>query len=75
MGLNQLGSPMVFLRPSTINTYSPAYVAALVMHEMLHSLGFEDTPLMVALGVKKPEKVASKYITDTFAKDCFGVGK
>jgi hypothetical protein len=74
LGLNDLGLALVFIRPSVILEHSAAYNTALVMHEILHSLGFEDDKIMSALGLD-PAKQASVEITKAFARDCFGVEK
>jgi hypothetical protein len=71
LGLNELGVAVMFIRPSTILSYSGAQRTALGMHETLHALGLEDDAIKTVLGI--PQNRPSKDITDRFATNCFGV--
>jgi len=73
LGLNQLGLAVMFIRPDAVNSNSTAYNTALVMHEVIHSLGFQDDFVKNALGI--PLTSPSVNITKAFANDCFGVSK
>jgi len=73
LGLNQLGLAVMFIRPDAVNSNSTAYNTALVMHEVIHSLGFQDDFVKNALGI--PLTAPSVNITKAFANDCFGVSK
>jgi len=73
LGLNDLGLGVVFIRPSAVLRNSAAYNVALVMHESLHSMGFEDPFIRDALGIGDNEP--SVAITKAFSNDCFGVNQ
>lgn len=77
LGLNQVGLGVVFVRPSNVNTYSAARTAALVMHEVIHFMGFEDGVIQQALNETgfSPNRRGSIEITDAFSRECFGTLK
>jgi hypothetical protein len=59
----------IYFRSSYVNSQKPERVAALLTHELLHNLGFDDTDLQRALGL--PIGAASENITKKFYDDCF----
>jgi hypothetical protein len=63
----------IYFDPSYLNHHSVGFDAALLMHEVIHTLGWDDDQLKSALGI--PSTRASGAITDLLAKDCFGVNR
>jgi hypothetical protein len=64
----------IFFDPGIVNNRSGALTAALLMHEVLHTLGAGDDDIQTALfGANSPKVgAASDNITQQFGKDCFG---
>src|SRR5262249_28489849 len=63
----------IYFDPGYVNGHSVGFDAALLMHELLHSLGWEDSQLLSALGF--PATSVSGRATSMLASDCFGVTK
>jgi RHS repeat-associated protein len=61
----------IFFRPSFVNSHSMGFDAALLMHELTHNLGIDDSDLLGALGFDTA--LPSDDATKKLAKDCFGV--
>lgn len=67
------GAVATRFRPNYVNQHSVGYVAALLLHEVAHTIGAIDPQLKAALGFLQTDP--SSYINDKLAKDCFGVTK
>jgi RHS repeat-associated protein len=72
LGGNVLGLSVVFVRPSVVEGNTVQGNTAMLMHEMLHTLGMEDPAIEAALHISA--KNGSIDITNTFLADCFGIG-
>jgi hypothetical protein len=63
----------IFFAPGDLSKMTNAQAAALLMHELIHTLGLTDTQIQSALFGPESPKVgqASENITDQLYQDCF----
>ena len=66
----------IYFRPSYVLSHSAGYDAALLMHEALHSLGWDDDQVKAALGLREAQcGSGTACISKLLAQDCFGANK
>jgi len=69
-------STNIYFRPSSVASHSAGYDAALLIHEVLHSLGWDDDQIKAALGLTQDDcGMGTACITQKLAQDCFGKKK
>jgi len=63
----------IYFDPRYVNQHSAGFAAALLMHEVIHTLGWDDDQLKRAMDI--PLSNPSGDVTIKLAFDCFGVKK
>jgi len=56
--------------PGTTTPMAAERLRGMVLHELLHNLGYDDTPMQVALGLERGPNTDN--ISEKLAEDCFG---
>jgi hypothetical protein len=70
MAMSSLGGNEIFIRPMYVNQVGSGWLAATMMHELLHNItGLTDPDLQRSLGL--PEANDTRNITVRLLADCF----